>query len=324
MTVRPRSDAEAKSRKHGVITRRRFLQASAGTAASLSAGLLPTPAAARTERATLVIAVLRGGADGMSMLIPHADPRYHRARPSTRLESGRSDASGANAAGAIDLDGFFGVHPKLPTFATWYERGELAAWPAVGWKRLERTHARAERRLRACVVHSVDPARVVWMSEGEQGRAGPAFSAQLEHAARLIERATPPAVIWTECSGWDTHVAQSPRLADNLTGLDATVSAARARFARGSGRVSLLLVTEFGRSPLENAHNGTDDGHAAAWFLIGSHLDDRGVRGDWPGLTGPEALTPTSDAAHLLPQLIEAHASHVPVQPSAPEPRGKE
>ena len=58
----------------------------------------------RDATGTLVIIFLRGGADGLNMVIPHGDDRYHAARPGLAIK--RPDL--------IDLDGFFGLnHPNL-------------------------------------------------------------------------------------------------------------------------------------------------------------------------------------------------------------------
>ena len=52
--------------------------------------------------------------------------------------------------------------------------------------------------------------------------------------------------------------------------------------------VMILTMSEFGRSLNVSASNGTDHGHAAAWFVIGQSVNS-GIYGDWPGLL-PEQL----------------------------------
>src|SRR5258706_9744111 len=60
----------------------------------------------------LVVVFLRGGADGLNIIVPHGEKAYYDARPSlglARPDDNKTDA----AARAADLDGFFGLHPAL-------------------------------------------------------------------------------------------------------------------------------------------------------------------------------------------------------------------
>lgn len=74
----------------------------------------------------IVSIFLRGGADTLSLLVPHGDDAYHRARPSLAIpRPGASD-------GALDLDGFHGLHPKLAPLRRAWDSGRLAFVQAVG------------------------------------------------------------------------------------------------------------------------------------------------------------------------------------------------
>ena len=54
---------------------------------------------------------LRGAVDGLSVVVPYAEPGYHAARSSIALPPP------GNTGGALDLDGRFGLHPALACFA---------------------------------------------------------------------------------------------------------------------------------------------------------------------------------------------------------------
>ena len=54
----------------------------------------------------LICIFQRGGADGLNMVVPHGDKDYYAHRASLAIP--QPGASGA----AIDLDGFFGLHPR--------------------------------------------------------------------------------------------------------------------------------------------------------------------------------------------------------------------
>src|ERR1700689_2697051 len=57
----------------------------------------------------LIVLFQRGAADGLNIVVPFAEPNYYRIRPSIAIQQPKA---GGDAA-AIDLDGFFGVHPSL-------------------------------------------------------------------------------------------------------------------------------------------------------------------------------------------------------------------
>ena len=294
------------------LSRRRLLTLSAGAASSvaLSWALRPARARARAQHKTLICIHLRGGADGLSMLVPHADPTYFRVRRCTALA-----APGAGADAVIDLDGRFGLHPRLAPLAAWYATGELAAWPAVGSQLIERSHGRAERRLRDGIGRSLSPERVLWLGEQRPGVVGWPLQLQLERVAREIESGPAPAVAWTELAGWDTHVAQGAadggRLAERLGYLATTLSWLRRRIAEHWNDVAVAIVTEFGRSVLENDCGGTDDGHASALFLLGGAISGGRVFGSWPKLGTGAGLPATTDMTQLMAELVRDYAGTV-------------
>jgi uncharacterized protein (DUF1501 family) len=88
----------------------------------------------------LICLFQRGAADGINMVVPHGEAAYYSARPNIaipRTSSGSTDA-------AIDLDGFFGLHPALEPFAKLYRDGLLAPIHAVGSPSATRSHFDAQ------------------------------------------------------------------------------------------------------------------------------------------------------------------------------------
>jgi uncharacterized protein (DUF1501 family) len=117
--------------------RRDFLKLSAtGAFAALAAPrLVFSQGAAAADLDTLVVVFLRGGLDGMHAVVPYADAGYATLRPTLKL--GRPDAA-TNAA--LDLDGFFGLHPKLAPLLPLYKANRLAAVHATGFAQGSRSH----------------------------------------------------------------------------------------------------------------------------------------------------------------------------------------
>ncbi|MEM7166930.1 MAG: DUF1501 domain-containing protein [Planctomycetota bacterium] len=121
------------------ISRRFFLQSSGALAFCYCAQPWSAFSAATTiektaRRKTLVIIFLRGGVDGLNLVVPHGDPHYAALRPSLAI------AAPGQEGGAIDLDGYFGLHPRLQALLPLHRDGQLAALHAVGYSENTRSH----------------------------------------------------------------------------------------------------------------------------------------------------------------------------------------
>ena len=88
----------------------------------------------------LICLFQRGAADGISMVVPHGEPAYYAARPNIAIPRPRS----VSADAAIDLDGFFGLHPALRPLERLYRDGVMAPVHAVGSPSATRSHFDAQ------------------------------------------------------------------------------------------------------------------------------------------------------------------------------------
>ena len=82
------------------------------------------------QRDVLVCVFLRGGADGLSIVVPFGDDEYYRSRPVLALP--QPGSSGSSSRQPLDLDGFFGFHPALAPLKELYDDRVLAAVHATG------------------------------------------------------------------------------------------------------------------------------------------------------------------------------------------------
>jgi uncharacterized protein (DUF1501 family) len=124
-----------------MITRRVFLKN--GTLAMVSLGFAPafiarTAKAAEARKKVLVTIFQRGAVDGLNMIVPHGDKSYYSSRPSIAIPRPNE------ADGAVDLDGFFGLHPRMAPLAPLFQRGELALVHACGSPDETRSHFDAQ------------------------------------------------------------------------------------------------------------------------------------------------------------------------------------
>jgi len=106
------------------IDRRTFLTRSALIGCSLAASPLLTPVslAAAPGDNRLVVILLRGGMDGLDVVRPYGDPAY----AALRGNAGISDPDGA-----VDLDGYFALHPALRPLLPLWQGGQLGFAHAV-------------------------------------------------------------------------------------------------------------------------------------------------------------------------------------------------
>jgi uncharacterized protein (DUF1501 family) len=88
----------------------------------------------------LICLFQRGAADALNIVVPHGERAYYAMRPSIAIPQ----PSRGVADGAIDLDGFFGLHPALAPLKPLYDRGLLAPVHAVGSPSTTRSHFDAQ------------------------------------------------------------------------------------------------------------------------------------------------------------------------------------
>ena len=126
------------------ITRRIFLKQS-GIAmvglASLPAFLQRAVASTgMPNRKKLVVLFQRGAMDGLNAVIPFAEPSYYGLRPSIAIPR----PSRGSEDSAIDLDGFFGLHPSLSPLEPLFRAKQLAIVHAAGSPDPTRSHFDAQ------------------------------------------------------------------------------------------------------------------------------------------------------------------------------------
>jgi len=91
---------------------------------------------------TLICLFQRGAADALNVVVPHGESSYYALRP--RIAIPRPSARLGDAQAAIDLDGFFGLHPALQPLKPLWDRGLLAPVHAVGSPSTTRSHFDAQ------------------------------------------------------------------------------------------------------------------------------------------------------------------------------------
>ena len=90
----------------------------------------------------LVVLFQRGAADGLNIVVPFGESNYYRLRPTIAIPQPKR--GGLNPDAAIDLDGFFGLHPSLSPIEPLFHKNQLAIVHAAGSPDPTRSHFDAQ------------------------------------------------------------------------------------------------------------------------------------------------------------------------------------
>ena len=334
----------------------------------------------------LVVLFQRGAADALNVVVPHGEAAYYKMRPTIAIP--RPTAGAANAA--IDLDGFFGLHPSLSPFKRLWDDGILATVHAVGSPSNTRSHFDAQdymesgtpdnkgtrdgwlnrylavkgtcdecklaasgtgdaakssafravsmtpqtprileggaptvsmnsldeftirtngtqaeriealyRTGNADVVHAAggemfEAMKILktanpqqYLPENSADYPRTPFGQHLRQIAQLIKADVGLEIAFADVGGWDTHVNQggaTGQLAQRLDDFAKSIAALTQDLGSRMADVTVLTMSEFGRTARQNGNGGTDHGHATSMFVIGGDVKGKKVYGKWPGL----------------------------------------
>jgi uncharacterized protein (DUF1501 family) len=126
-------------------TRRTFLKNSAlamygiGAAPAWLSRALYAADAPSPRKRILVAIFQRGAVDGLNVVVPFGEKRYYDLRPNLAIPQ-----PNGTPESAIDLDGFFGLHPALAPLKPIYDSGRLAIIDAAGSPDNTRSHFDAQ------------------------------------------------------------------------------------------------------------------------------------------------------------------------------------
>lgn len=345
------------------------------------------------DRDILVCIFQRGAADGLNSLVPYADDNYYIHRNTIAVPAP------GNTDGAIDLDGFFGLHPALAPMKPIYDTGDLALIHATGVPHGSRSHFAAQGLVERGIVDKTGPItgwlgrhlslsppasnsafRIVSISGNVpvslQGATEPlaisnlgefgfdqdiidsgyptalgnlfhspvpfsspaqaalsaleelqaanlseilpdngavypnnALGNKLKQVAQLIKSTLPVEVVCLDSDGWDHHENLPNFLQQSLTEFADSISSFYTDMGTQMSRITLVVMSEFGRRVAQNASMGTDHGTASLAYAVGGGVNGGQVVKDWPGLDTTnlelgEDLKITTDLRTVLSEML--------------------
>ncbi|MEP7131562.1 MAG: DUF1501 domain-containing protein [Acidobacteriota bacterium] len=161
------------------------------------------------------------------------------------------------------------------------------------------------------ILKSADPSKVSPENGADYPKGG--FGNSLKQIAQLIKANVGMEIAFTDIGGWDTHAGEggvngqlSNRLRDYGQGIAAFAKDLGSRMAD----VTLVTMSEFGRTVRENGNRGTDHGHANVMLLAGGGVKGGKVYGKWPGLESAQLyenrdVAVTTDFRDVFAEILE-------------------
>jgi uncharacterized protein (DUF1501 family) len=113
------------------------------------------------------------------------------------------------------------------------------------------------------------------------------FGNNMKQIAQLLKANLGVEAAFTDVTGWDTHQNQggvNGQLANRLGDFSSAIAAFWRDMGDDAENVTLVTMSEFGRTAQENGTGGTDHGHANVMFVLGGNVKGGKVYGRWPGL----------------------------------------
>jgi uncharacterized protein (DUF1501 family) len=140
------------------------------------------------------------------------------------------------------------------------------------------------------------------------------LSVQLQTVARMIKLETGLRVATVDYGGWDTHEYETDGNGGYIAELLANLASGLSNFyldldSGYTDRLSVVVISEFGRRLVQNEAYGTDHGHGSVMFALGGGVNGGQVYGAWPGLHNDQLydhadLAITTDYRQVLSEML--------------------
>ncbi|HMJ24779.1 MAG TPA: DUF1501 domain-containing protein [Pyrinomonadaceae bacterium] len=119
------------------------------------------------KRKTLIAIFQRGAVDGLNVVVPFGEHSYYDLRPNIAIPK-----PDGGAASAINLDGYFGLHPSLQSFKPLWDSKRLAIVHASGSPDSTRSHFDAQDYMESATP-GLKSTQDGWLNRYLQSKADP-------------------------------------------------------------------------------------------------------------------------------------------------------
>lgn len=136
------------------------------------------------------------------------------------------------------------------------------------------------------------------------------FGVTLATIGKLVRAEVGLEAVTLSFDGFDTHADMAPRLAPVLAELSGSLRAFVDDLGPDLARVTLVVMSEFGRRIAENGSRGTDHGRASCMLALGGGIRGGAVYGPWPTLAESALdrgdLAVATDYRDVLAEIVTA------------------
>ena len=190
------------------------------------------------QRKKILVAIFqRGAADGLNVVVPHGEKAYYDLRPTIAVPR-PGGAGDKREDAAIDLDGFFGLHPSLAPLKPLYDQQHLAIVDAAGSPDPTRSHFDAQD-----YMESGTPGRKAtndgWMNRAlpkVQGKVSPVRAISLGPVLPRAMRGAEPAIALQSIEGFQVRNAEASKQFEEM------YASAKDPLLRATGRETFEAV----------------------------------------------------------------------------------
>ena len=160
------------------------------------------------------------------------------------------------------------------------------------------------------MLRSTDPAHYQPSPDANYPNNG--FANNMKQIAQLLKANLGLEAAFTDIGGWDTHQNQGSvdgQLANRLREFSDGIAAFWRDMGPDAENITLVTMSEFGRTAHQNGTGGTDHGHANVMFVLGGQVKGGKVYGKWPGISDHQLnegrdLAITTDYRQVLGEVV--------------------
>jgi uncharacterized protein (DUF1501 family) len=142
------------------------------------------------------------------------------------------------------------------------------------------------------------------------------FANALKEAARLIKANIGLSIATLDLGGWDMHSGlgrvDGGDMKGHLDDLNGAITAFLTDLGTKIADITLVTLTEFGRTVHENNNVGTDHGRGFAMLVAGGGVNGGKVYTKWPGLSPRDgydnSLAATTDYRSVIGEILSRRA----------------
>ena len=160
------------------------------------------------------------------------------------------------------------------------------------------------------MLRATDPAHYQPSPDANYPNNG--FANNIKQIAQLLKANLGLEAAFTDIGGWDTHQNQGSvdgQLANRLREFSDGIAAFWRDMGPDAENITLVTMSEFGRTAHQNGTGGTDHGHANVMFVLGGQVKGGKVYGKWPGIGDHQLnegrdLAITTDYRQVLGEIV--------------------